>query len=196
MVWHAVDPVLTHCLDVLSIDLDLKAERTSETGRDDDFDLLKSGPPWLWQRIVMRIVAGRLSQNDTFVTSITFANVAMFHFEQIEFERHGLIESVMSAHGGGLYSTRGLTSEAGFNVPDQQGDQLSTFGAFCLWVCDESPIVRQLAGGWKPWLLNVEAKRAVLKHFMISCDELGTFHVLATGATTEREGEATRAAHR
>ena len=63
-----------------------------------------------------------------------------------------------------------------------EGDSI---GAFCLWECDDSPLLSKLLARWQPWRL-LEERRAWLRHFRTSCDELGEFEIVARGVTVQR----------
>lgn len=185
--WYPVEPDLTHCVTVRNIDFDLKAERTSEDLNDDDFEAFKSGHPELWQRIVMTIVAESVLGNPPifsfFETAITFAGVIWFSFGEFEFGRGSPVQGVLD-RATAIFHKKSLTKEAGFSV----SEDLSSYGAFCLWVCDKSPLVDQMVKEWKPWT-SLEERERVFRHYRISADDLGSFHIVCTGAEVKRLNE-------
>jgi hypothetical protein len=186
LTWHPVEPTLTHCVDIRSIELDFKSERNSEGLRDDDFETLKSAPEWLWQQIVMTIVAQSMTGNPPerilFDTEITFRNVIMFYFNEFEFRQGSVIDHLMSEHGDSIYDKGGLSRESGFFL---SGDSGNSVGEFCLWVCDNSPIVGQFAQGWKPWT-SLDERLKLFRHYRITSDDLGSFHIVCTQANVRR----------
>jgi hypothetical protein len=185
IAWYPVEPSLTHCADIRSIEFDIKSGRTSEALRDDDLETFKSGQPWLWQRIQMTLVAQASAEDAPGVafldTSITFRNVVMFHFQEFEFGGGSVIEDVMSQGGDSIFHKESLTKEAGFFVTGE----ISSYGAFCLWVCDNSPLVDRVISRWKTWT-SLEGRQSVFRHYQISCDDLGTFHIVCTRADVKR----------
>lgn len=115
--------------------------------------------------------------------SISFENVIFFSFEQFEFERGSpvgrLFEGVQQR-----YDVASLNSSQGFR--DEQPGGLSNFGGFCLWKCDRpSPLLESLLDGNATYqALKTEV---TLDHFMISCDELGSFHCVCQKVTVSSQ---------
>lgn len=123
------------------------------------------------------------SSKKLFPASITFFNVVMFHYQESEFGEGSAIDYAFSQVSESVYHNESLTKEAGFLITEQT----TSHGAFCLWVCDESPVVDQIVGGWKPWIDSEEKKR-VLRHYRISSNDLGEFNIVCTGTAVKRIG--------
>jgi hypothetical protein len=183
--WYPVEPVLTHCNDINNVNFELGAERSSEGWSDDELTNIDAGRALMWQRVVMTITAINGSADTppivTFPVSISFEGVAMVNFQESEFERDSLIDDMSGAPTTAVFHLSTLSKEAGYHVKEAVRD----YGAFCLWVSDNSPLVDKVTQNWRN-SLPVEEKRRVLRHFSIASDEIGTFHLVCREACVER----------
>lgn len=173
ITWEPVQPKDTHCFDVLDVSFDCKSERTSE-GRDSEIRNQKlNQAPNLWQKVTLRIAAWPRPKE----TLITITNVIHFSFVQFEFAESDPIDRLFEGREI-AYHVESLAS-AGFNI--RAGVRYNTHGAFCLWVCQNSPLVSRLAlkGSLRGYERALESQ---LRHFELTCDDLGTFHFVGSSA--------------
>jgi hypothetical protein len=183
--WYPVAPELTHCNDIRNVKFELGAEQSSEGWSDNDLLNFDADQTLMWQRVVMTITAINGSVDAPpiilFPVSITFEGVTMLNFLESEFERGALIDDLSGATTATAYHLSTLSKEAGYHVNEAVRD----YGAFCLWVSDNSPLVDKVTKNWKN-SLSLEEKRGVLRHFSISSDEIGAFHMVCREARVER----------
>jgi hypothetical protein len=198
MLWRPVEPLLTHCRAVDSIDYHVRSESTSEgMWSDNPDDYRQAGDRGLWQRVTLNILADPrgLGATRAVPVEIDFRGVVLFHFAQAEFEasilQRQIIEACYPANVDEWYDTEPLMAMPGWAVKEPR----SRWGAFCLWVCDESPLVDQLVASWRSPKLDVEdrsrvvARSSVFRHYEIGQDDLGTFHIVAIGVSVKRRSE-------
>ncbi len=169
VIWQPVDPTNTHCLDVLRVDFDVKAERTSEGFSGKDLDKAVRGILPLWQRVEVEITAWPSPKR----SRITFSNVIYFSFQEFEFEGGDPLDLVFQDHE--VLFNVGALQNAGFKVPS--GTALDSNGAFCLWTSDSSPLLSRLLDSGSLYEETASLK-GMLRHYMLSCNELGRFHVV------------------
>jgi len=174
--WRAVEPELTHFLDLISLDFDIATDR----GTSDRYEQLTTRPSrgaqWPWQRLVLTFWGGPLQSRQTIPVRCIFEGLVFFSFLQDDFEpKINEVEAKQdifdSESLGGLYV--------------HQGDLPDSVGAFCLWECDDSPLIEKLVARWQPWR-PIEERRPWLRHFRTSCDELGDFEFVAGDVTIEK----------
>jgi hypothetical protein len=170
IVWEPVEPADTHCFDVLDVHLDLKSDRTSE-GRP---EILGGDTTNLWQTATFRIAAWPRPKKSV----ITIRNVIFYSFVQFEFSGADPVDVLFQGREV-LYHVEPL-KHAGFNITSDQ--QFDTFGAFCLWVCPESPFLSSLIGRSPVQLRDNDRASQELRHFSLSCDDLGVFHLVGSSA--------------
>ena len=108
----------------------------------------------------------------------TFDGLVYFNFLQDDF-----VPPSASLHLGATVTTwghcRGLKAST-FRTP-----RVDSYGAFCLWECDSSPLIEHLVTRWNRGR-PVESRRSILRHFETSCDELGSFELVAGDVTIEQ----------
>ena len=82
MLWRPVEPLLTHCRVVASIEYHVRSESTSEgMWTDDADDYRQAGDRGLWQRVTLNILAEPRGLGATRAVSveIDFRGVVLFH---------------------------------------------------------------------------------------------------------------------
>jgi hypothetical protein len=72
------------------------------------------------------------------------------------------------------YDVAALQGVAGFYIQEPEDD---SYGAFCLWECENSPLIEDLTARWNN--RPSDEGRTLLRHFETSCDELGLFQFVA-----------------
>jgi hypothetical protein len=80
------------------------------------------------------------------------------------------------------YDLAALQGVEGFYIQDPEDD---SYGAFCLWECDRSPLIEEMVTRWNRGQ-PVESRRSILRHFETSCDEVGVFELVAGDVTIEQ----------
>ena len=175
--WHPIEPELTQFHDIISLTFDIGSDRgTSDTYRP-FVERPPLGSPWPWQRAVLTFNGG--PHGRIVPVRCTFVGLVYFNFLQDDFApRVGHHPEPWRTS----YDNAALQGVEGFHIRDPEDD---SYGAFCLWECDSSPFVEHLVARWnggKP----IESRRAILRHFETSCDELGTFELVAGDVTIEQ----------
>ena len=175
--WHPIQPELTHFHDIVSLTFDFGTDRgTSDTYRP-FVERPVPGSAWPWQRAVLTFKGG---PHDGIVpVRCTFDGLVYFNFLQDDFQP--LINEPGPWRNS--YDLAALQGVGGYNIQDPEDD---SYGAFCLWECESSPLVDHLVTRWNRGQ-DVE-RRSILRHFETSCDELGTFELVAGDVTIEQLG--------
>jgi hypothetical protein len=174
-VFVPIEPSRTATGQLEHIDLDLKAERSSEgsTGPDE-------GPAsgerldGLWQSVSKLMIAGapRGVADGPSRTRMEFLNVIFFEFTEWEFEAN---ESSFTDHTDGALFDISNLPETLFRVDKSR--PLQPYGAFCLWYCRDSPLVRELLRFGRT--AYVRALRDEMGHYHLAFDELGSIDIVA-----------------
>ena len=197
ILWRPVEPLLTHCLTVDAIDFHIRPESTSEGMWTDDPSVYdQAAKAGLWQQVTLHISAEwtGLGATTAVPVKIDFRGVVLFHFIQAELEanisRKQIIEMAYPANVDEWYDTGPLIGAPGWNVTEPR----NRTGGFCLWTCDDSPLIDQLVSHWTMTKVfdrrsasTVVARASVFHHYQISQDDLGTFDLAATGVSVERQ---------
>jgi hypothetical protein len=182
VVWHAVQPELTHFHNIIAFDFDVGVDR----GTSDTYGPLTlppgEGKPWPWQRLVLTIAGGpRDEDGRTLRVRCTFEGLVYLRFLQDDVEG-----SIDQEGDRGLYTISDLRGVAGYNQ-EHLGDDTSTSGAFCLWESyDSLPLQRLTESAGRFSAIRPGAEGHWLRHFRTSCDELGTFEIVAGNVTIEQ----------
>jgi hypothetical protein len=169
-VFVPIEPSRTATGQLEHIDLDLKAERTSEGAASGE------RPDDLWQSVSILMTAGvpRGVAGGPSRTRIQFLNVIFFEFTEWEFEAN---EPSFTDHTDGALFDVSTLPEKLFRVDKSQA--LQSYGAFCLWYCRDSPLVTELLRfGRTAYVLAV---RDEIGHYHLAFDELGSIDVVARG---------------
>jgi hypothetical protein len=174
LTWRPVEPERTRFHDIVSFDVDLQSQRGT-TARSDTATAPGSGARTLWQTIVLTISGGRIDDEHPrpVPVRIIFEGVVFFRYVEGEFGYPEVLAYPLPTKVAEWYETGSLES-AGFPVTEER----NRYGAFCLWECDDSPLVEQLVKHWQRDFPLAE-RRAMFRHFRTSCQALGTLDVVA-----------------
>jgi hypothetical protein len=195
VVWRAVQPQLTHCHAIEEIRFDVHEERGTTDSFTDSIDFSPS-EAWPWQGIVMTILGGRLDTvNTAGPVELDFTGVVYFQFIEAEFVTDQMAELLHPPNTEVWYDHAGLDESAGFNPSALESaglivDGRSRVGGFCLWECESSPLVDRLVAGWRKPGTTFEQRRSVLRHLKMSCDDTGSFHIVARSVSVKRLADA------
>lgn len=172
--WRPIEPELTHFHDIISLTFDPATDRGT-SDRYHQFTEKLPGNSWPWQRAVLTFRGGPHDQIAN--VRCTFDGLVQFEFLQDDF----LPKVTEPKPWRDSYDVAALEGVAGFYIQDPEDD---SYGAFCLWECESSPLVELLTARW-----NNRPRgdgQNLLRHFEISCDELGRFQFVAGDVTVER----------
>jgi len=190
VLWRAVQPQLTHCHSIQEITFDIHEERGTT---DSHTDSIEFSPieAWPWQRIVMTIFGGSLGKvNTAGPVELDFTGVIYFQFIEAEFNTDHVAKTSMPEDVDVWYDQNGLDESAGFGSSPALESLIvngrARFGAFCLWECDNSPLVDRLVAEWRKPGTTFEQRRSVLRHFSLGCDETGSFEIVARSVSVKR----------
>jgi hypothetical protein len=143
--WRAVEPELTHFHDLISLDFDIATDR----GTSDTYEQVTTRPgrggQWPWQRLLLTFWGGPLGTEHHKAIAIrcTFDGLVFFRFLQDDFEpKITEVEAQSDVFDRG--SLRGIPGYV------NREDLPDTVGAFCLWECEDSPLIEQLVARWQP----------------------------------------------
>jgi hypothetical protein len=190
VLWRAVQPELTHCHAIQTINFDVHEERGTTDSFTDSIEF-PSTDRWPWQRVVMTIFGGRLGEvNATGPVEIDFTGVVYFQFIEAEFDTDYVAKTSTPEEVDLWYDRSGIDESTGFSSsPTLESlfvNGRARFGAFCLWECDGSPLVDRLVLEWRKPGTTFEERQRVLRHFSIACDETGSFEVVARTVSVRR----------
>jgi len=171
--WRPIEPELTNFHDIISLTFDIATDRgTSDRYRP--FTEKLPGTPWPWQRAVLTFQGG---PHDGIVpVRCTFDGLVQFEFLQDDF----LPKMGDPGPWRDSYDVAALQGVAGFYIQEPEDD---SYGAFCLWECENSPLIEDLTARWNN--RPSDEGRTLLRHFETSCDELGLFQFVAGDVTVE-----------
>jgi len=177
-LWRAVEPELTHFHDIISLEFDIATDR----GTSDTYQPIvvppAGGQSWPWQCLTLTIRGGPLDaeHRQAVPIRIVFDGLVYFRFLQDDFQPR-LDEPDSTTDIFEREPLRGAAGYSSLDLPD-------SVGGFCLWECDDSPLVRKFVQRWERRLGRKDGRW--LRHFRTSCDELGEFEVVAGNLTIER----------
>lgn len=183
--WQAVEPELTHFHDIISLDFDLGSNR----GASDTLTQVslppEKGQSWPWQRVILTFWGGPLDPEHRQAVPVrcTFDGVVYLQFLQDDAHPAFSDEDQQDLH-----AVSGLRGVPGYSQRFLSHDD-SAGGAFCLWESKDSPLLRRVverAGRY----CAISETGPCLRHFKTSCDELGSFEIVAGDVTVERVEDA------
>ncbi len=185
--WTPVTPALTHFHSFVSLEFDLGEDRGTATWGA-PLPELPDPHPSPWQTVVLTMLGIPRREPDLqpVPVSCTFSGVVNFQFLQDDFAP----KTTTDEASRNRYDVRTLRG-AGYA---DRGEDENCYGAFCLWESKDSPLLRKLAGRWDPWPHRPPDERQQwFRHYQTSCDELGTFELVACGVIVERLASTTGA---
>jgi hypothetical protein len=177
--WKAIEPEMTHFHDIISLTFDMGSDRGTSDTYGEATTRPNNSDSFPWQRMVLSFWGGPLSAERPAVpVRCTFSGLVYFRFLQADFApKMDEPEAQLD-----LFDRESLRNAAGYSHRDDLPDSM---GAFCLWECDDSPLIDQFISRWEPWR-PLAQRRPWLRHFHSSCDELGEFELVAGDVTIER----------
>jgi hypothetical protein len=183
VVWRPIEPEITHFHDIISIDLDIAADR----GISDTYATvtlpLAEGERWPWQRVVLTFWGGPLDVEHRHAIPVrcTFEGVVYLRF--LQDDAHPTLDEDEARQD--VYEDSGLQGVPGYSQQHlSEGSRGG--GAFCLWEAENSRLLGRLVRRAGRHSRTNEANGPWLRHFRTSCDELGSFEIIAGAITTER----------
>jgi hypothetical protein len=185
-VWRPIEPLLTHCRSIESIDFAVRPDEISDGWAEDVLSQLSSNPR-VWQQITITI---RVEPDPKNRTSITFINTVFFSFQQ-SVMGGSLLGSLTAPDDDARYDLAPLAGLTGFSPRIALGSGLSSVGAFCLWESDHSAVVERIAQEWPALEASLADRMAPFHHYQLSCDSYGEVHVICTAVNVKSLAPAT-----
>jgi hypothetical protein len=190
VLWRAVQPELSHCHAIQTVNFDVHEERGTADSFTDSIEY-SSTDKWPWQRVSMTIFGGRLgAANTAGPVELDFTGVVYFQFIEAEFDTDYVAKTSTPGEADVWYDRSGIDESAGFSSSPTLESLIvngrARFGAFCLWECEGSPLVDRLVLEWRKPGTTFDQRRRVLRHFSIGCDETGSFEIVARTVSVSR----------
>jgi hypothetical protein len=145
VLWRAIQPELTHCHAIQTVNFDVHEERGTTDSYSDSIDF-SSTDKWPWQRVVMTIFGGRLGKAKTAgPIEVDFTGVVYFRFIEAEFDTDYVVNTSAAGDVDVWYDRSGIDESAGFSSSPMQEslvvDGRTRFGAF--WTPSHLPLTSQ-----------------------------------------------------
>ena len=173
--WAPVQSELTHCYDVEFVQIK-SAEYDGEL-HTTRMPYVKASPTKYFKSVRMRILAHdhMRSVRNSLIRSVEVTFNGCVHFSLSQFVWMSPNDQI---RGEDLRTKESYDFRTIRNSGIVEYDGFLDHGAFCLWVSDDTPLVRRLI---KPWtnddnFLNVEQP---FRHYKLMCDRVGTYEIVA-----------------
>ena len=187
IIWYPVEPELTYVANILSVDIEIR--NVEDLGTIPGSEFVYHDPNNLLFHEMGLTIVNYQQNNKLKKVKLTFLNVAFFEFTEFAMADSPTFKELESECNMRYY----LKPLEGIIMSNIERDY-SYSGAFCLWKCDESPLIGRLRER-NMNELNYDHDehsfaRALLKltHFEISCNQIGEFHIIGTDVQIEDLG--------